>query len=166
MNLWWGSNASEFRLYENGKLISTQPLTYAGTNAQQAKVKVSGKTNGSYVYTAELVNSTGTTATSPVTVTVSQANPVAPVLSHDNWDRDGSFTLTANLWWGTNATSYTFFEGDLAIGSGDLTAKSPGAQVARQALTGVGVGSHTYRVEFTNAAGSTFSAPVTVVVAR
>lgn len=165
MNLWWGSNASEFRLYEDGVLISTQPLTYAGNSAQQAKVKVTGKPNGAYVYTGELVNSTGTTATSPVTVSVTQANPGTPALSHDNWDRDGSFTLTANLWWGTNATSYTFYEGDQAIASGELTAKTPAAQAARHQLTGVTSGTHTYRVEFINAAGSTFSAPVTVVVA-
>ena len=164
MNLYWGSNGSLLRLYENGTLIATKKLTYNSTAAQTASVAVTGKTNGNYTYTGELVNSKGSTAVVPVTVVVTQANPATPVLSHDNWDRNGDYTLTANLWWGTNATSYTFFEGSTVVGSGDLVAKSPSAQVARLAITGASKGTHVYRVEFRNAAGATSSAPVTVVV--
>jgi len=164
MNLYWGSNGSLFRLFENGTLIATKKLDFGGTAAQSASVAITGKANGSYVYTGELVNSKGTTALSSVTVAVTQANPAKPVLSHDNWDRNGDFTLTANLWWGTNATAYTFHEGSTVVGSGSLVADSPKAQVARLALTGVAKGSHVYSVVFRNAAGATSSAPLTVVV--
>ena len=91
MNLWWGENASLLRVYENGVLIATKPLTYAGVSAQSAVIPVTGKVNGSYVYTGELVNSKGTTTLTPVTVKVTQANPGTPVLSHDNWDLNGDF---------------------------------------------------------------------------
>ncbi|HCX83805.1 MAG TPA: glycosyl hydrolase family 32 [Micrococcales bacterium] len=164
MNLWWGSNASSFRLYENGTLVATVPLTPKGNGPQSARVPITGKKDGTYVYTGELVNSRGTTATSSVTVRVTQAKPGTPVLSHDNWDRDGSYSLTANLWWGTNATSYRFLEGDAVIAAGSLTAATPHAQSARATVTGATPGVHTYRVELTNAAGSTLSAPVTVTV--
>ncbi|TNU73247.1 endo-1,4-beta-glycosidase, partial [Miniimonas arenae] len=79
-------------------------------------------------------------------------------------DRDGRFTLTANMWWGTNATSYRFLEGDTVIAEGPLTAATPHAQSASTTVTGATRGQHTYRVELTNAAGSTVSAPVTVSV--
>ncbi len=166
MNLWWGQNATEFRLFENGVLVATVPLPYGGFSAQRASVPVSGKSNGTYVYTGELVNSQGVTATTTLKVKVSDAAPAKPVLSHDNHDGDGTFTLTANLWWGTNATSYRFLEGDAVIDEGVLAANTPGAQTAELDLVGAAKGKHVYRVEFTNAAGSTVSAPVTVTVRR
>lgn len=166
MNLWWGTNGTLLKLYENGTLISTKRLTAATPATQAVSVPIAGRTNGTYVYTAELVNSSGATATQPVAVTVRDANPGEPSLSHDNWDRDGSFTLTADLWWGTNATSYAFYEGSTRIASGDLVVKTPAAQRATADIAGAGVGKHTYTVVFTNAAGVTTSAPITVTVAR
>lgn len=166
MNLWWGQNATSFRLYENGTLIATVPLEYGGTAAQTANVPITGKKNGTYVYTGELINSKGVTTTSSIAVKVAQAAPATPVLSHNNYDGDGSYTLTANLWWGTNATSYRFIEGDTVVAEGTLTPRTPTAQTARAEVTGAGKGKHTYRVEFTNAAGSATSAPVTVNVVR
>ncbi|WP_307454014.1 GH32 C-terminal domain-containing protein [Microbacterium proteolyticum] len=108
MTLLKGENATVFRLYENGTLIATVPLEYRGTAPQSAKVEVSGKKNGTYVYTGELANSKGVTATTSTTVKVTKALPATPVLTHDNRDGDGAFTLTATLRSGTNATSYRF----------------------------------------------------------
>lgn len=166
MNLWWGQNGSSFRLYENGALVSSVPLSYGGVSPQQARIPIAGKTNGTYVYTGELVNSKGITSTTSVTVKVTQANPAKPVLSHDNHDGDGSYTVTANLWWGTNATEYRFYDGDEIVAEGTLVAATPGAQTASLAVSGASRGTHTYRVEFSNAAGSTMSAPLKVAVKR
>jgi hypothetical protein len=166
MNLWWGQNGSSFRLYENDVLVSTVPLSYGGLSPQQASVPIAGKPNGTYVYTGELVNTKGVTATKSITVKVTQANPAKPVLSHDNQDGDGNYTLTANLWWGTNATSYRFFEGDTLLAEGSLLAATPGAQSASLQVAGAAKGTHTYRVEFVNSAGSTSSAPLKVTVKK
>ncbi|WP_314095006.1 glycosyl hydrolase 53 family protein [Microbacterium foliorum] len=166
MNLWWGSNATKLRVFENGTLIETVPLTYGGTAAQTAQVAVAGKKNGSYEYTGELVNSRGVTVVQPVTVTVTDAAPGTPVLSADNWDGDGSYTLTADMWWGTNATSYRLFEDGVLLKEGALVAGSPAAQRVTVVVDGRPVGTHTYRVEFVNAAGSTESKALTVTVTR
>lgn len=164
MNLWWGVNGSVFRLYENGEPIETRLLTPQSPRAQQVAVPVAGRPNGTYVYTGELINAVGATETTSVTVTVTDAAPAVPVLSHDNWDRDGSFTVTSNLWWGTNATSYVLYENGKAIDEGDLTAASPKAQSARTVITDRASGTYEYVVEYRNDAGETRSAPITVVV--
>lgn len=61
MNLWWGANGDVFKLYENGKLIKEVPLVNASPNPQSTSVSFTSKSNGTYVYTAELVNSIGVT---------------------------------------------------------------------------------------------------------
>ncbi|WP_295100675.1 glycosyl hydrolase 53 family protein [uncultured Microbacterium sp.] len=166
MNLWWGQNATKLRVFENGVLVKTVPLTFGGTSAQSAQIAVTGKTNGSYVYSGELVNSRGVTAVKPVTVMVKDAAPGTPVLSADNWDGDGSYTLTADMWWGTNATSYRLYEDGMLISEGDMVANSPAAQRVTVPVADRAVGKHTYRVEFVNAAGSTQSKTLTVAVKR
>ncbi|WP_279234269.1 glycosyl hydrolase 53 family protein [Microbacterium sp. SS28] len=166
VNLWWGENATVFRLFENGTLIAAVPLRYGGVSGQSAAVPVSGKKDGTYVYTGELVNSQGTTAVTPVTVKVTDAKPGVPVLSHDNHDGDGAYTVTANLWWGTNATAYRFYEDGSLVAEGPLAASTPNAQSASVAAAGKAKGSHVYRVEFLNGAGVTSSKTLTVTVRR
>ncbi|MGW4114674.1 glycosyl hydrolase 53 family protein [Actinosynnema sp. NPDC004786] len=166
MNLWWGENATSLRLYENGVLIARVPLAPDGLNAQSASVPVTGKPNGAYVYTGELVNSRGRTAVRPVTVTVTRAAPATPSISHDNADRDGDYRVVANLWWGTNATSYRFFENGVLVAEEPLPAATPNAQRAELAVTGKPGGSYLYRAEFVNAAGTSTSGDVRVEVRR
>lgn len=64
MNLWYGNNADSWRLFENGKLIHEEKLVNNSPNPQVAKKDFTNKPNGEYVYTAELVNSFGTTVLS------------------------------------------------------------------------------------------------------
>ncbi|MFP7834513.1 glycosyl hydrolase 53 family protein [Marisediminicola sp. LYQ134] len=164
MNMWWGENASVLRVFENGDLIDTVALDYDGVRAQRAAIDVTGKPNGTYTYTAELENSKGVTELAPLTVRVTDANPGTPRLSHDNNDRDGDYTVTASMWWGTNASSYRVLENGVVVDEGDLAAATPGAQIVRVPLTDRPRGTHEYVVEFENAAGSTASAPLRVTV--
>ncbi len=164
MNLWHGVNGSVFRLYENGRLVSTQLLTPDSPHAQLATFDVAGKENGEYVYTGELVNAAGTTATSSVRVKVQDAAPARPVLSHDNRDHDGNYVVTANLWWGTNGTSYRLYENGVLIDERALEAASPNAQSASTAIAGRAPGTYEYVAEFANAAGTTQSKAMKVTV--
>ncbi|WP_374976808.1 chitinase N-terminal domain-containing protein [Microbacterium trichothecenolyticum] len=166
MNLWWGENGSLFKLYRDGELVARVPLTMMTPGAQSAVVDITGLTNGTSVFTGELVNSKGTTATQPLTVKVTDAAPGKPVLSTDVKNGAASYTVTADLWWGTNATSYRFLENGVEVGAGDLTAATPGAQRATLPVSGKAKGTYTYTVEFTNAAGTTVSAPLKVTVTK
>ncbi|HWR85123.1 MAG TPA: hypothetical protein VN200_03915, partial [Rhodoglobus sp.] len=164
MNLWHGVNGSVFRLYENGEPISTQLLDPHSPDAQVATVQVAGKPNGTYVYTGELINAAGTTATTSVTVRVRDAAPARPALSHDNRDKDGNYVVTADLWWGTNGTSYRLYENGVLIDDQALVAASPNAQHASTAIVGRAPGTYTYVAEFANAAGATASKEIKVTV--
>lgn len=166
MNLWWGENGSLFKLYRDGQIVAKVPLTMMSPGAQRAVVDVEGLPNGTYVFTGELLNSKGTTATQPLTVKVTDASPGKPALSADNKDGDGNYTVTANLWWGTNATSYRFLENGAEVGAGELEAASPDAQRATLKVSDKAKGTYTYTVEFTNAAGTTTSKELAVKVTK
>ncbi|GAA2971570.1 arabinogalactan endo-1,4-beta-galactosidase/uncharacterized protein YjdB [Microbacterium terrae] len=164
MNLWWGTPGSVFRLYENSELVATKVLGAAVGTSQTLTTRFTGKPNGTYVYTSELINSKGTTTTTSTTVVVDAAAPGVPAVSHDNWDGDGDFTATANMWWGTNATSYTFTLDGQVVAEGTLAANSPNRQTASAHFTGVSPGVHTIQAVFTNPSGSTSSQPLQMTV--
>jgi len=87
-------------------------------------------------------------------VTVRDAAPAEARLSATGV-RTADVTVTADLWWGTNATSYRFLLDGVVVGSGELVAKTPGAQRASVTLTGVRPGKHTLVAVFANANGKT-----------
>ncbi|WP_434749702.1 S8 family serine peptidase [Paenibacillus amylolyticus] len=164
MSMWWGENATSYKLYEDGVLVDSQKLTYNAPWAQFAQTKITGKTNGTYTYVAELANDKGVTRSQTLTVRVTDALPGKAVLSHDNWDVDGNYKVMMNLWWGTNATEYRLYENDELIDTQSLKATTPLPQFAVTAVKGKSSGTYTYRAELVNAAGVTNSNTITVKV--
>ncbi|WP_328803701.1 rhamnogalacturonan lyase family protein [Paenibacillus puerhi] len=164
MNMWWGNNGSQFKLYENGQLVSTKNLTDQSPSAQTVKIDIAGKKNGTYVYTGELLNAYGSTKSDPLTVTVTDAAPGQPVLSQDNWDGDGNYKVTMNMWWGTNATRYELYENGTLVDSQTLNAHTPGAQSAISVISNKAKGVYEYKAVLSNAAGETASSTITVQV--
>lgn len=166
MNLWWGENGSEYKLYENGVLVDTQKLTATTPSAQFAKTAITGKANGTYTYVAELTNDKGTTRSDVLTVQVTNAAPGKATLSQNNWDGDGNYNVSMNLWWGTNATEYRLYENDVLIDTQALKAATPASQSATTELSGRANGTYTYRAELINAAGVTSTETITVQVTK
>ncbi|WP_379155573.1 endonuclease [Paenibacillus sp. sgz5001063] len=166
MNLFWGNNGTGYKLYENGVLIDSQSLKDVSPSAQTASTQIHGKVNGTYVYTAELTNKYGTTKSNTLTVTIRDASPGKPVLSQDNWDGDGTYKVTMNLWWGTNATEYRLYENGLLIDTQPLNASTPEAQSAETAINSRTPGVYEYRAELVNPAGATVSDTINVTVNR
>ncbi|AZK49128.1 G-D-S-L family lipolytic protein [Paenibacillus lentus] len=164
MNMWWGNNGSEYKLYENGKLIDTQKLIDDSPSAQIASTEITGRPNGTYTYTCELTNKFGTTACEARTVTVKYAAPAKPVLSDDNWDGDGNYQLTMNLWWGTNAAIYRLYEDGVLVDTQTITASTPHAQSAVTKIEDKAAGVYKYQVELENSSGITKSDILTVTV--
>jgi len=166
MNMWWGNNGTEFKLYENGVLINDKSLSDASPAAQTVKTDIAGKANGTYTYTCELINLYGKTSCQPLVVKVTDAVPAKPVLSHDNWDNDGKYKITMNLWWGTNGSEYRLYENGKLIDTKKLTEASPNAQSAITELSGRAPGVYEYYGELVNASGVTASAKITVKVTK
>ncbi|MGE9349706.1 phosphodiester glycosidase family protein [Isoptericola variabilis] len=172
VDLWWGENATSLRLYEDGELIRTEKLTHGGTDAQRVAVPITGKANGEYEYTCELVNAAGTTpCAGPHTVRVTDANPGTPVLSHDNASDevpgDGDYVVSMDKWWGTQATGYVLYEDGVEVDRQELVPGTGGeAQSAATVLTGREPGTHRYVAVLTNAAGETRSKELAVRVRR
>ncbi|WP_448002244.1 beta-xylosidase family glycoside hydrolase [Agromyces bauzanensis] len=164
MNLWWGTNATEFRLFENDALIATVPLEAASPEAQSAAVPITGRANGTYVYRAQLENAYGATELDPLTVEVTDAAPARPVLRNMDWDDDGDLTLEANLWWGTNADAWELLQDGASVASGSLVPATPSAQHVEIPMSSLTPGEHTFVIVFSNHAGSTESKPITVTV--
>ncbi|OMF63627.1 endonuclease [Paenibacillus sp. FSL R5-0765] len=166
MNLWWGENGSEYKLYENDVLIDTQKLTAASPSAQSSKTTITGKANGTYTYVAELTNDKGTTRSDVLTIQVTNAAPGKATLSQNNWDGDGNYNVSMNLWWGTNATEYRLYENDVLIDTQALKAATPASQSATTELSGRANGTYMYRAELINAAGVTSTETITVQVTK
>ncbi|WP_158560688.1 sugar-binding protein [Paenibacillus contaminans] len=166
MNMWWGNNGSTYKLYENDVLIDTQTLTAHSPNAQSTVTSVTYRKNGTYRYYAELVNPSGTTRSDVHTVTVTQAAPAVPVLSQDNWDGDGNYKVSMNMWWGTNGTTYRLYENGMLIDTQTLSDRTPGAQSAVTAIANKPIGTYEYQCELVNYAGATVSGKIVVVVTK
>lgn len=166
MNMWWGNNGTAYRLYENDVLLETANLVDNTPNGQSAETLVQGRPNGTYRYYAELTNAFGTTRSDVLTVTVSQASPAQPVLSPNNWDGDGSFQVSMNMWWGTNGAIYRLYENGKLIDTQRLNVQTPQAQSAVTSIAERPVGVYEYRGELENDAGVTSSQKLIVHVVK
>jgi hypothetical protein len=162
MDLWWGQNAREFRLFENGVLIKKVPLTPNGLQAQQVSVPFEGKVDGTYVYTGELRNTAGITATTSTTVRVKDAKPAKPALRVEG--SHGTFTVYTDIWWGTNASSYQLMLDGAVVDEGELNPSTPSAQHVTTVLPPLPPGTHRAQAVMRNSAGETMSEEVAFVV--
>lgn len=97
--------------------------------------------------------------------------PGKPTITHDNWDNDGDYVITSNMWYGNNATCYILYEKRGKTGTyklaetGTLTDDSPNAQSISINIEGKTVpGTYWYYIDVRNKYGSTTSDEISVTV--
>ncbi|MDF2670011.1 MAG: hypothetical protein K0R67_2317 [Paenibacillus sp.] len=166
MNMWSGNNGKTYKLFENDVLIDTRTLIDNAPNAQSTVTSVTYKLNGTYRYYAELTNAFGTTRSDVLTVNVTGAAPAKAVLSNDNWDHNGNYKVSMNLWWGTNGTTYRLYENGVLVDTQTLNSLTPQAQSAVTTFSNKPIGTYVYRCELVNYAGATSSETMTIVVSN
>ncbi|KRF05510.1 hypothetical protein ASG89_20495 [Paenibacillus sp. Soil766] len=166
MNMWYGENGKIYKLYENDVLIDTKIVAENSPSAQSTVTAITYKTNGTYRYYAELTNAFGTTKSDTHVVEVTQATPNKPVLSNDNWDGDGTYNVSMNMWWGTNGTTYLLYENGVLIDTQVLSDRTPSAQSAVSTVTNKGKGNYEYRAELVNFAGVISSDTIRIQVMK
>ncbi|MBZ2199395.1 hypothetical protein [Occultella gossypii] len=69
-NMWWGTNADWYRLYENDSLIDERALENNTPHAQAASTQITDREPGTYVYRSELLNPAGITSSEEIRVVV------------------------------------------------------------------------------------------------
>ncbi|MCX7957305.1 MAG: hypothetical protein N2643_05410, partial [Endomicrobia bacterium] len=62
--------------------------------------------------------------------------PGNPSLSHDNWDGDGNYNITMNMWYGNNGTTFKLYENNVVVYTQTLTDNSPNQQTVVKAISG------------------------------
>lgn len=90
--------------------------------------------------------------------------PATPALTHNNWDGRGTYEITFHIWWGNNATSYKLYEDGELIQEGNLEADSPNAQSKAFSIQKTKNGTYQYKIELSNAYGTTSSNTISVTV--
>jgi hypothetical protein len=154
-NIWYGNNATNWTLFENGQSVGTYPLTDNSPNPQKARSAVFTRTNGVYNYVATGSNGFGTTLSTSYTVTVKNGLPPS---GPPNPPTTVAATVVSsnqiNVSWNAvaNATSYNVQMDGNVIGTNVTSPFS---------VTGLSAGStHTFAVQSANASGAgPFSTP-------
>ncbi|WP_022919045.1 DUF1349 domain-containing protein [Ruania albidiflava] len=69
-DMWWGTDADRWVLYEDGEQVADGRLQASTPRAQHVEVALTGRAPGEHVYVIELANDAGSTSSEPLTVTV------------------------------------------------------------------------------------------------
>ena len=162
------SVAGELAAGASVQATATHPVTAADLAAGKLPERTLAFTASNGATALEAIATLGGIALAAAPGEDASDAPAKAVLSHDNGSTaglaDGDYRVTMDLPWGTNATSFTLYENDVAISTQQLTANTPEAQQAVVAVAGKPNGTYRYRGELANAAGTTATATLVVKV--
>ncbi|HTQ31920.1 MAG TPA: carbohydrate-binding protein, partial [Opitutaceae bacterium] len=148
------SGATSYDLQVDGAIKTgvTSPYVQTGLAA-----------NSTHTYAVRADNSAGDSAFSALVsaMTLSSSTgkatgvPGTPVLSQSTWNGESSYTITMNMWWGNNGTTWQLYENGALVHTQTLVDNSPNAQTASVSFTGKPNGTYTYTTKLTNSFGTT-----------
>ncbi len=127
----------------------------------------------SFAFILALVPTSYATATEKTDTKAASGAPGKPLLQHNQYgnDRDGNYTISFNMWYGNNGTSYKLYErigiknDFVVISEGKLEDETPGPQSGTIEITGRTIpGTYYYYLELNNSFGTTISETISVKV--
>lgn len=113
-NIWWGNNATSYKLFENNQVIQEGSLEANSPNAQSKVFQMNKTINGTYQYKIELTNSFGTTNSSTISVTVSKASQ-GPVIPETETVQVPVFSIAGGTYTSTQSVEITCKTQDAVI---------------------------------------------------
>ena len=97
MDIWWGNNATSWRIYENDQLIYTGVLQGNSPNSQRATYQVTARANGTYTYKVEAVNEFSVTESDTMEVRVTNGSTVETVATPTFSPAGGSYATAQTV---------------------------------------------------------------------
>ena len=136
------------------------------TNVTSPYVQTGLAASSTHTYAVRADNSAGDSAFSALVSATTQSSgstggtkatgvPGTPDLSQSSWNGESSYTITMNMWWGNNGTTWQLYENGALVHTQTLTDNSPNAQTASFSFTGKTNGTYTYTNKLTNSFGTT-----------
>lgn len=162
MNMWFGANATMWKIYENNVLIHTEDLLDNSPNSQTGSFKLSNKPKGTYEYECELVNSAGITKSNKITVVVE--GPGTPVLMCSKSKETGEYKIMMKMWYGNNGDEWKLYENNILVYEGKLVDNTPELQSTSVEFKGKPKGKYTYRCDLIKGNDITISKDIEVEV--
>lgn len=114
-DIWWGNNATSYKLYENDVVVEEGELEANSPNAQSKKFPFEKTENGTYTYKIDLTNSFGTTSSAKVIVTVTEAGAETPDIPVAETVETPAFSVPGGAYTEKQTVSITCGTADAAI---------------------------------------------------
>lgn len=157
------SNATSYKLYENGTTVKTGALSSSAINIEH---KVSNKPTGTYMYKAELFNSNGSTSSEIITIKVDNNVvpdvdiPLKATITVDKANNDGNYTLNISIPSNSKATSYNIYEDNKIIKTGEVSTTAQNFSIK---TSNKPTGTYLYRLDLINKDATTSSDTLKVI---
>lgn len=113
-DIWWGNNATSYKLYENNIVLEEGSLEADSPNPQSKSFSIIKTENGTYDYKLELANSYGTTQSSTISIKVTKAG-TTPEEPEDSVVEAPVFSLVQGTYTKAQTVEITCKTADAAI---------------------------------------------------
>jgi hypothetical protein len=156
-------NATSYEVYQGTTIISSGNL--GDNNSSSLTINRTNVSNGTYTHNVKLINSTSSSVSNNVTVTVNYVLPqlLTGTLAVDSTtNRDKNYRLTFTVPQNHNATSYQILQGTTIISSGSLANNNSTSIVLNR--TNLNNGTYVHTARLINSTNTTTSNSVSVVV--